>query len=68
MNIGGNMYQKFGVFADQWRGNPRPCRLGALCRDQGAARPEVFRVPSLRNVAATGLTFTMDARRRLRTP
>jgi cytochrome c peroxidase len=57
VNVGGNMFQKFGVFP----AGPGPFRLEAdqgryqvtsVPRDRG-----VFRVPSLRNVAATGPYF-----------
>ena len=58
-NVGGNMFQKFGIFAD-----PQP--LGAPVSDgdlgrwtiTGADRDiGVFRVPSLRNVEVTGPYF-----------
>ena len=55
MNVGGNLYQKFGIFADRGGsigsgGEPDPgrARITGLERDRG-----VFRVPSLRNVAQT---------------
>jgi cytochrome c peroxidase len=59
MNIGGNMYQKFGIFAAasgaEIPGVPVDLGRYALTkvpRDRG-----VFRVPSLRNVAATSPYF-----------
>jgi cytochrome c peroxidase len=57
INVGGNMFQKFGVFPD----GPSPSRPDAdhgryqvtsVPRDRG-----VFRVPSLRNVAVTAPYF-----------
>jgi cytochrome c peroxidase len=59
INVGGNMFQKFGVFAEtsanQAPGTaPDPGRYAvtAVARDR-----EVFRVPSLRNVALTAPYF-----------
>jgi cytochrome c peroxidase len=59
VNVGGNLYQKFGIFSDQAdsigsSGNPDPgrVRITGLERDRG-----VFRVPSLRNVAQTAPYF-----------
>ena len=59
MNIGGNMYQKFGVFAapDSGESSAAVVDLGRykvtkVPRDRG-----VFRVPSLRNVAVTAPYF-----------
>lgn len=59
MNIGGNLFQKFGVFEDPVTRAPpnAPVDLGRyrvtkVTRDRG-----VFRVPSLRNVAVTGPYF-----------
>jgi cytochrome c peroxidase len=59
MNIGGNLYQKFGVFEEPAI-PPSPgmgvdlgrYRVTKVTRDR-----EVFRVPSLRNVAVTGPYF-----------
>ena len=59
MNIGGNMYQKFGVFAEA-RGTEipgAPVDLGRYAVTKAPRDREVFRVPSLRNVAATGPYF-----------
>src|SRR5262245_5823451 len=56
MNVGGNMYQKFGVFAET-SGAEIPGALVDLGRYAVTKAPRdrgVFRVPSLRNVAATG--------------
>jgi cytochrome c peroxidase len=58
-NIGGNMFQKFGVFADPSL-ESGPTRDGDLGRWMitGADRDKgVFRVPSLRNVAVTAPYF-----------
>lgn len=57
-NIGGNMFQKFGIFSDVLpedpdnEGNLGRFMLTGLEKDRG-----VFRVPSLRNVAVTGPFF-----------
>jgi cytochrome c peroxidase len=59
LNVGGNLYQKFGIFLDKL-GSPTPgepidpgrARVTGLERDRG-----VFRVPSLRNVAQTAPYF-----------
>ncbi len=57
VNIGGNLYQKFGVFEDMIPAETYPADLGrfritAVPRDR-----QVFRVPSLRNVAVTAPYF-----------
>jgi cytochrome c peroxidase len=56
VNLGGNLFQKFGVFEDQLesKGRPDPGRIRVTngARDRG-----VFRVPSLRNVAVTAPYF-----------
>jgi len=59
VNIGGNMYQKFGVFADPGGGDSPAAAVDlgryavtGVPRDRG-----VFRVPSLRNVAVTAPYF-----------
>jgi cytochrome c peroxidase len=55
INIGGNLYQKFGVFEETAPGrnlDPGRIRMTKVPRDQG-----VFRVPSLRNVAVTAPYF-----------
>jgi cytochrome c peroxidase len=59
MNIGGNMYQKFGIFAARG-GMGSPATLVDLGRYFVTKVPrdrEVFRVPSLRNVAVTAPYF-----------
>jgi cytochrome c peroxidase len=59
MNIGGNMYQKFGVFAAASGAEipGAPVDLGRYALTKAPRDREVFRVPSLRNVAATGPYF-----------
>src|SRR5207237_1247304 len=55
MNVGGNMYQKFGVAADYFadRGNITKADLGRF-NVTGLERDRYrFRVPSLRNVGVT---------------
>jgi cytochrome c peroxidase len=59
MNVGGNLFQKFGVFED-----PNDGRASGEAPDQGRYRLtkidrdyRVFRVPSLRNVAITAPYF-----------
>jgi cytochrome c peroxidase len=59
VNIGGNLFQKFGIFPDRhgpFRPNadadPGRFSITGLARDRG-----VFRVPSLRNVAVTAPYF-----------
>jgi cytochrome c peroxidase len=58
-NIGGNLFQKFGVF--EVPEAPRPpdvaVDLGRYSVTKAARDREVFRVPSLRNVAATAPYF-----------
>jgi cytochrome c peroxidase len=59
VNIGGNMYQKFGVFQEP-DGAASPETGGDLGRYNVTGVPrdrEVFRVPSLRNVAVTSPYF-----------
>lgn len=59
-NVGGNLFQKFGLFEDYFklRGGPiTPADLGRF-NDTGDERDRhVFRVPSLRNVAVTAPYF-----------
>lgn len=58
VNVGGNMFQTFGVMGDYFgkRGNPSGCRPGSLQRHQEPGRQARFqRVPSLRNVVLTAL-------------
>ena len=59
VNVGGNLFQRFGVFDDPFaggpatRGRPRPL----TSHGQGTKTARVFRVPSLRNVADTAPYF-----------
>ncbi|WP_415757735.1 cytochrome-c peroxidase [Pseudomonas sp. LT1P18] len=59
VNIGGNMYQKFGVMGDyfQKRGNPTEADLGRYLVTKDEEDRNVFKVPSLRNVAVTAPYF-----------
>ena len=59
VNIGGNMFQKFGVMGDyfQERGNPSAADLGRFRGTGNEADKHVFKVPSLRNVALTAPYF-----------
>jgi cytochrome c peroxidase len=59
VNIGGNMYQKFGVMSDYFkaRGNPTEADLGRYLVSKDEADRNVFKVPSLRNVALTAPYF-----------
>jgi cytochrome c peroxidase len=59
MNIGGNLFQKFGIFPGMVGPTPPDAdadpgrfRVTGIARDRG-----VFRVPSLRNVAVTAPYF-----------
>lgn len=68
VNIGGNMFQKFGVMDDYFakRGSISPADLGRFNVTQQEADKHVFKVPSLRNVALTapyfhdGITDTLE--------
>lgn len=55
VNVGGNMFQKFGVIGDYFadRGNVTEADYGRFNVTQDEADRYVFRVPSLRNVAVT---------------
>ncbi|MFL1525312.1 cytochrome-c peroxidase [Pseudomonas sp. O230] len=55
VNIGGNMFQKFGVMGDYFkvRGNPSDTDLGRYLVTLDEEDRNVFKVPSLRNVAVT---------------
>ena len=55
VNVGGNMYQKFGVMADylQRHGPPKPPDLGRYRVTGVEADRYVFKVPGLRNVELT---------------
>jgi len=59
VNIGGNMYQKFGVLGDYFkaRGNPTVADLGRFNITGDEDDRHVFKVPSLRNVAVTAPYF-----------
>lgn len=59
VNVGGNMFQKFGVMGDYFadRGNPTDADLGRYLITRDAADRHVFKVPSLRNVALTAPYF-----------
>lgn len=59
VNIGGNMYQKFGVLGDYFkdRGNPVDADLGRYLVTLDEEDRHVFKVPSLRNVAVTAPHF-----------
>ncbi|MDB6145256.1 MAG: cytochrome [Pseudomonas sp.] len=59
VNIGGNMYQKFGVMRDYFkdRGNPTEADLGRFRVTGHEEDRNVFKVPSLRNVALTAPYF-----------
>jgi cytochrome c peroxidase len=58
-NIGGNLLQRFGVFVDTsaQRRPGEPIDYGRYTRTGDEADREVFRVPSLRNVAITAPYF-----------
>ena len=68
VNIGGNMFQKFGVMDDYFakRGSISAADLGRFNVTQQEADKHVFKVPSLRNVALTapyfhdGMTDTLE--------
>ncbi|SRR5579859_4500946 len=59
VNVGGNMYQKFGIMGDYFakRGNPTDADLGRYRVTGDDADKHVFKVPSLRNVALTAPYF-----------
>jgi cytochrome c peroxidase len=59
MNVGGNMFQKFGVMGDYFakRGSPTEADLGRFLVTGEDADKHVFKVPSLRNVALTAPYF-----------
>lgn len=59
VNIGGNMFQKFGVMGDYFaaRGNPTEADLGRFLVTGDEQDRNVFKVPSLRNVAVTAPYF-----------
>jgi cytochrome c peroxidase len=55
VNIGGNMFQRFGVMGDYFsdRGSPTDADLGRQRVTGAESDRHVFKVPSLRNVALT---------------
>ena len=59
VNVGGNMFQKFGVMADYFaeRGNPSKADLGRFLVTGEEDDKHVFKVPSLRNIALTAPYF-----------
>jgi cytochrome c peroxidase len=57
VNIGGNLYQKFGVFEDMAAGRSPLLDRGRIRITKVARDEDVFRVPSLRNVAVTAPYF-----------
>jgi cytochrome c peroxidase len=56
LNIGGNLFQKFGVFAKPQSG-PADADPGRFASTQDERDKGVYRVPSLRNVAVTAPYF-----------
>jgi cytochrome c peroxidase len=59
VNVGGNMFQKFGVMGDYFamRGKPTDADLGRFLTTREEGDRHVFKVPSLRNVALTAPYF-----------
>ncbi len=59
VNVGGNMFQTFGVMGDYFakRGNPTDADLGRYNVTKNPADRHVFKVPGLRNVALTAPYF-----------
>lgn len=59
VNVGGNMFQKFGVMGDYFakRGNPTEADLGRYLVTKVESDKHVFKVPSLRNIALTAPYF-----------
>jgi cytochrome c peroxidase len=59
VNVGGNMYQVFGVMGDYFkqRGNMTEADLGRYNVTKNDADKHMFKVPSLRNVAMTAPYF-----------
>jgi len=59
VNVGGNMFQKFGVMGDYFaqRGNLTEADLGRYLVTKDENDKHVFKVPSLRNVALTAPYF-----------
>ena len=59
VNVGGNMYQKFGVMGDYFKGraNITEADLGRYAVTKKESDRHVFKVPSLRNVELTAPYF-----------
>jgi cytochrome c peroxidase len=58
VNVGGNLFQRFGIFRDPFAQGPiRTADLGRFTITDAQDDRFVFRVPSLRNVAATAPYF-----------
>jgi cytochrome c peroxidase len=59
VNVGGNMFQKFGVMGDYFaaRGNPTTADMGRYLVTHEVEDQHVFKVPGLRNVALTAPYF-----------
>jgi cytochrome c peroxidase len=59
VNVGGNMFQKFGVMGDYFRdrGTETPADAGRFAVTKREGDRHVFKVPSLRNVALTAPYF-----------
>ena len=59
VNVGGNMFQKFGVMGDYFRdrGNSTPADMGRFAVTKREMDKHVFKVPSLRNVELTAPYF-----------
>jgi len=58
INVGGNLYQRYGVMADPFEGRePNEADFGLMNRTGRNEDAFVFRVPSLRNVAVTAPYF-----------
>jgi cytochrome c peroxidase len=58
-NLGGNLFQKFGIFSDPFAsfGARTDADLGRFSITHVESDRQVFRVPSLRNIAVTGPYF-----------
>ena len=57
VNIGGNMFQKFGVMGNYFEGKPDTADLGRFNVTGREQDKHVFKVPSLRNIALTAPYF-----------
>ncbi len=59
VNVGGNLFQKFGIFEDPfaWRSEITKADLGRFAITGDKNDRHVFRVPSLRNIALTAPYF-----------